>query len=117
MKKQIMISTALLALAVTPVLAEGMGHHGGMHQMVQQADANHDGKTTRAEFMAASKQRAEKHFAHMDANADGVLDEKDHQAHFDKMDGNHDGMISRDEFKAFHEKMRKAHHQQGGHHE
>jgi len=116
MKKTIIISTALLALAATPALAEGMGHHGGMHHLLKQADANHDGKTTKAEFMAAANKRAEKRFDHMDANGDGVLDEKDHQAHFDKMDANHDNMISRDEFTAFHKQMRKQHHQQGGRH-
>jgi len=117
MKKYLLICAALLALASTQALAEGMGHHGGMHHMLKQADANHDGKTTKAEFLAASTQRAEKRFAHMDANNDGVLDEKDHQAHFDKMDANHDNMISRDEFTAFHKKMRKQHHKKGGGHE
>jgi len=110
MKKYLMICSAILALASTQALAEGMGHHGGM---LKQADANHDGKTTKAEFLAASTQRAEKRFAHMDANGDGVLDEKDHQAHFDKMDANHDNMISRDEFTSFHKQMHKKHHKQG----
>ncbi|MDQ7000247.1 MAG: EF-hand domain-containing protein [Mariprofundus sp.] len=120
MKKHMIISIALLAFAATPALAEGMGHNSGMsgmHHMLKQADVNHDGKTTKAEFMAASSQQAEKRFAHMDANGDGVLDEKDHQAHFDKMDANHDGSISRDEFTAFHKQMYKQHHKHGGGHD
>jgi len=116
MKKHIIITAALMAIASTPALAEGMGRHGGMHTLVKQADANHDGKTTKSEFVAASTKQAEKRFAHMDANSDGVLDEKDHQAHFDKMDANHDNAISRDEFTAFHKKMREQHHKKGGHH-
>jgi len=117
MKKHMIISIALLAFASTPALAEGMGHNSGMHHMLKQADANHDGKTTKAEFMAASSQQAEKRFAHMDANGDGVLDKKDHQAHFDKMDANHDGSISRDEFTAFHKQMYKQHHKQRVNHD
>ncbi len=113
MKKHIMLLTALLALASSQALAGGMGHHGGMHGILKQADANKDGKITKAEFLAASTKRAEKRFAHMDANGDGVLDEKDHQAHFDKMDADHNGSISRDEFTAFHKQMRKKHHKQG----
>jgi len=113
MKKYMMICTAMLVFPSTQALAGGMGH-GGMHGLLKQADTNKDGKTTKAEFLAASTKRAEKRFAHMDANGDGVLDEKDHQAHFDKMDADHNGSISRDEFTAFHKKMRKQHHKQGG---
>jgi len=110
MKRYWITGAALLALVSTQAMAEGMDHHGGMHHMLKQADANHDGKTTKAEFLAAASKRAEKRFAHMDANGDGVLDERDHQAHFDNMDANHDGSISRDEFTAFHKQMRKRHH-------
>ncbi len=117
MKKKIIIA-AVLALGATPALAEGMGkHHGGKHAMLKQADSNHDGKVSKDEFIAASAQRAEKRFAHMDANHDGILDDKDHQAHFDAMDKNHDGSISKDEFKQFHKEMRQKHHRKGGHHE
>ncbi len=114
MKQTIMITAALLACAATPALAERMGHHGGMHHWLRQADSNHDGKTTKAEFLAAAQQRALRRFEHMDANGDGVLDERDHQARFDKMDANHDNMISRDEFTAFHKRMRQQHRRQGG---
>jgi len=117
MKKHIIISIALLALASTSAQAEGMGHHGGMHHMLKQADVNHDGKTTKVEFMSATTKQAEKRFVYMDANGDGVLDEKDHQAHFDKMDANHDGSISRDEFTAFHKQIHKQHRKQGGSHD
>jgi len=111
MKKYIVVAISILALGAMPALAEKSDqHHGGMHGMMTQADANHDGKITRDEFVAAASQRAEKKFAHMDANGDGVLDDKDHQAYFDKMDANHDGMISREEFQAFHQNMMQKHH-------
>jgi len=115
-----------LALIAIPALTEtaqagGMEHHGNMHKMIQQADSNHDGKVTKAEFRAAVIKHAEKRFSHMDANHDGVLDDKDHQAHadnhFNAMDADHNGTISRKEFNQFHQKMRAKHHQGEHHHE
>ena len=108
MQKHILTAAAMLLIATTPALAEGMGHHhGSRHAMLKQADSNHDGKVSKREFLAAVTKRAEKRFAHMDVNHDGVLDKRDHRAHFDAMDTNHDGNISRDEFEAFHEKMKR----------
>ncbi len=94
-----------------------MGWHHGMHghwmQWLKKADANGDGKVTKDEFMRAAKRYAEKKFAWMDANGDGVIDEKDRMArmdrHFDAMDANHDGRITREEWRAFHEKMHGMH--------
>jgi len=109
MKKVIIISTALLALASTSALAEGMGHHGGMHQMHKQADVNKDGKVDKNEFMTYATQKAEKKFNNMDVNKDGVLDKQDHLARFNKFDTNHDGNISRKEWEAFHAAMWSKH--------
>ncbi|MDQ6950576.1 MAG: EF-hand domain-containing protein [Mariprofundales bacterium] len=118
MKKRMILAAAILACAATPAMAnEGMGRHHGIHAMLKRADTNHDGKVTKAEFIAAVTQHAEKRFAHMDANHDGVLDDKDHQAHFDQMDSNHDGSISRDEFKQFHREMKTKKHKRGQNHE
>lgn len=51
---------------------------------------------------AQAQQRAAEHFAKMDANNDGVLDQADRKArrtrHFDRLDANGDGAISREEF-------------------
>ena len=97
----------------------GDGHmmHHGMHghwmHWLEKADANGDGKVTKDEFMQAAKRYAEKKFAWMDANGDGVIDDKDRAArmdrHFDAMDANHDGRITREEWRAFHEKMHGMH--------
>jgi len=61
MKKIMTISMTLLALVATQAMAEGMGHHGGMHQMLTQADVNHDGSISRDEFSAFHKQMRNKH--------------------------------------------------------
>ena len=94
-----------------------MGWHHGMHghwmHWLKKADANGDGKVTKEEFMQAAKRYAEKKFSWLDANGDGVIDEKDREAridkHFDAMDANHDGKITREEWRAFHKKMHEMH--------
>jgi|UPI000372191B Ca2+-binding EF-hand superfamily protein len=109
MKKYLMIAAAAalsLALPSASMAGDGScqwskkGH--GKHGMMKQADTNGDGAVDKKEFIAAATKRAEKHFARMDINKDGVLDQKDHNAHFDRLDTNHDGNISRDEFTAGH---------------
>jgi len=114
MNKKIIIAAALLSMASAPVMAASMGHQGGLHAIVKQTDANHDGKITKSEFLAAATRKAEKHFRQIDANGDGVLDKQDHMARFDHMDADHNGKISRQEWQAFHEKMKKDHHGKRG---
>lgn len=60
----------------------GGGGMGGAMMFLRDADTNHDGKITRAEYDASVKAR------------------------FDAMDTNHDGKISKDERKAARDKMR-----------
>ena len=66
------------------------------------------GDMTRAEAQA----KAAEHFAKMDANGDGVLDQADREARraqrFDRIDANSDGAISRDEFAAKHRGHREG---------
>jgi hypothetical protein len=60
------------------------------------------GDMTRAQVQAM----AAEHFARMDANGDGVLNQADRQARraqmFDRIDADNNGAISRDEFAAMH---------------
>jgi hypothetical protein len=66
---------APLALAVLlPAAAQAMPRFGSPEAMLDRADANHDGRVSRAEFLAA---RA---------------------AQFDQLDRNHDGMVRLDEY-------------------
>lgn len=117
MKKYIIITVTLLAMGASTAWAnDGNQQHGHMHEMMKNADANHDDKVTSDEFIAVATMRAKKMFKHMDANNDGVLDEKDHESFFDKMDANHDNSISHQEFKAFHQKMKQKHHDKGAPH-
>lgn len=80
------------------------GRHGGMIEM---ADANKDGKISKAELTAALDAR----FAKMDANRDGKLTKEDReirrQARLDErfvaLDTDRNGQISKAEFAAGHE--------------
>lgn len=89
------------------------GHHGGM----MKADADKDGKISRAEAAANPKLAAK--FNEMDGNRDGFLDRTDWQAKarerkqawFTSADGNHDGRLSQAEMEASSAK-RRAEHQQ-----
>jgi len=109
MKKYLIVAAAAaftLALSGTSMADDGTCQWSkkgqGKHGMMMQTDTNSDGAVDKQEFLAAAAARAEKHFARMDINKDGVLDQKDRTAHFDRMDANHDGNISRDEFTAAH---------------
>jgi Ca2+-binding EF-hand superfamily protein len=125
MKTLILGGVALAALAATAAVAQPaapaapmadgpMRHHREMRSM------------TRADF----QQRLQQHFARLDANHDGFVDQSeaeaahgargwattagapnapraphapmDRNAMFDRLDANHDGTITRGEFLAFH---------------
>jgi Ca2+-binding EF-hand superfamily protein len=53
--------------------------HHDKHGM-QDNDTNKDGVISRDEFMSAHQARAEKHFAMMDANKDGKIDQAEKDA-------------------------------------
>ena len=92
-----------MALAQPDAGAHG-GRHGGMMAM---ADANKDGKISKAELTAALDAR----FAKMDANHDGKLTKEDReisrQARLDQrfaaLDTDRNGQISKAEFAAGHQ--------------
>lgn len=76
---------------------------------VMAADTSHDGRVSRAEFVAAmtnGKGDPAKRFAHLDRNGDGFVDrpEIDTAAskRFRRLDSNSDGRLTRDERKAEH---------------
>lgn len=91
----------------------GMGKHGAM----MKADANKDGRISRAEAAADPKLAAK--FNEMDGNRDGFMDRADweakarerKQAWFTSTDGNRDGRLSQAEMEASSAK-RRAEHQQ-----
>lgn len=109
--KKFLISTALGTMLIIggvaiaqpgtpgPEHGRGMGMRGSI-----MADANKDGKLTKAEVTAAAEQA----FAKMDPNGDGKVtkEERDalHQKRFDdrfaKMDADRNGQISKAEFQA-----------------
>lgn len=75
-------------------------------QRIMAADADHDGKVSRAEFMAAmtgGKGDPAKRFAHLDRNGDGFIDRQEIDAaatrRFGKLDADGDGHVSRQERK------------------
>ena len=88
-KLTLSIGAAVLATAGVAVAAPQMAGH-------MQADM------TRAQAQTT----AAEHFAKMDANGDGKLDQADRAARqakmFDRIDADHNGSISRDEFAATH---------------
>jgi hypothetical protein len=108
MKKHLTFAIGAIALLLAGTAhADKACQWDGKHGKYMNADANKDGKVSRGEFLAMKKARAERKFARLDANGDGVLDEKDRIARFDRIDTNHDGVISRDEFEAHHKMMWK----------
>ncbi len=102
--------SAGLAIAAPWDAGTGAGH--GPRGDMMAADANADGKITKAEMQAQIATR----FAEMDANRDGTLNQADREiskkqkldAHFGEMDTNRDGSISRAEFDASHAKENAA---------
>ena len=73
MQKLLIVAAALIAASCGAATAQNSGGanagQGGGHNMMAQADTNHDGKISRAEFLAARDAR----FTQMDANHDGSL--------------------------------------------
>ena len=107
-KLTLSIGAAVLATAGVAVAAPQIAGH-------VQADMTR----AQAQTMAAE------HFAKMDANGDGKLDQSDRAARqakmFDRIDADHNGAISRDEFAAMHgqrgqrgEGVRAGRHGMGG---
>lgn len=82
----------------------GDGPRGPRAGLMAMADANKDGKLTKAELTAALEAR----FARLDVDKDGKLTAKDRDAlrqqrldaRFAELDTNHDGQISKAEFAA-----------------
>ncbi len=77
---------ATLTLGLTQ-LAYANHHEGadGKHcarakHSMQDSDTNKDGAISRDEFMGARQTRAEKHFAKMDANSDGKIEQAERDA-------------------------------------
>ena len=76
---------------------------------VMAADTSHDGRVSRAEFVAAmtnGKGDPAKRFAHLDRNGDGFVDRPEIDTatskRFRRLDVNGDGRLTRDEGKAGH---------------
>lgn len=103
MKPKILISSALAALVIACGIAVAAPMGGGP----MRADANGDGKLTRAELTAS----LDKRFAELDKNGDGKVTKEEREAgrearfeeHFKAIDKDNNGQISRDEMKAAHE--------------
>lgn len=85
------------------------GHRGGM--MCMHADANKDGKVTRAEFDAAIKARFESSAKDGALSRDAFFHMKEKRAdaankrRFERLDTNKDGKVTFEEFKARENKM------------
>lgn len=88
---------------------KGMRGHKGGHGMMEKADANKDGKLTKAEYDAVAMGKGS--FEDKDFNKDGVLDKSDWEAKraacesgatlcgpMAKMDADKDGKVSKAEF-------------------
>jgi Ca2+-binding EF-hand superfamily protein len=102
MLTKVAIATVLL---IPSALALGQSRDG---TAIERADANHDGKVTRQEYIDARTAQ----FARMDRNGDGVVDDADSRERADqsavgkrlaaamrsRIDANRDGKISKDEF-------------------
>ncbi len=122
-----MRKTVTLAVAFGLVFGLGMlaWAEGGQGQdkaakgpgIMQQADANKDGKVTYEELKAVRPKLTEERFKELDTNGDGVLDKADHPkgkpgqhggavtALLKEADANNDGKVTYDEAKAVRPKM------------
>lgn len=100
------------------VLAQPADHPGPQRGMMAGADANKDGKISKAEFNAASDAR----FARMDANRDGKLSKEDRELarqarleqRFATIDTDKNGQISKAEFMTGHQRPDRGSGAKGG---
>ena len=96
------VSTGLLALSLA-VAAEGPGRSRGERgaEAFAQADSNHDGRLSQAEFERARTQRLAEQFQKMDANRDGSLTRDEiRQGHEMRSARRHEMMAMRDKLRA-----------------
>ncbi len=99
-------TASLLALSLA-VAAEGPGRSRGERgaEAFAQADANHDGRLSQAEFERAREQRIAEQFQKMDANHDGSLTQDEmrqsiRQRHDMRSAHRHQMMAMRDKLRA-----------------
>lgn len=109
-------STFIAATAVTLLAGAAIVHAQGPAKPgpdgpcggMQTADANKDGRISRAEHASHASER----FTRMDANKDGFIDQADRQQRtqqrqaerFAALDADNDGRVTRTEFEAAHAK-------------
>lgn len=110
-KSTVIAATAAALLAGASIVhAQGPAKPGpdGSRGGLQTADADKDGRISRAEHASHASER----FTRMDVNKDGFIDQADrqqrmqqrHAERFEELDGDHDGRITRAEFEAAHAK-------------
>ena len=80
---KILVTTAFLLCANFAQANHHEGEHEGCKDMekmdfsMKDLDTNKDGKISKNEYTAAGSPDAEKNFKHIDANSDGILDNKE----------------------------------------
>jgi hypothetical protein len=145
MKRPAAFVAIAAALAVaSPLLAEGMGRHGGGKHLrldlngdggitreesdaagavrFLRLDRDGDGAVTEAEMLEVAQERVarrvSKKFARLDQNGDGRVERAEFEdrgaAQFARLDADGDGQISREEFRA-HRRGHGRHRQSHGH--
>ena len=74
MRKLMVLSAGVLALSMSPALADGHGNHDGERaSKAMKHDTNGDGVISKGEFMDHAQKRAEERFEKMDADGDGSI--------------------------------------------
>lgn len=79
--KTLLLSTSLLCVLTTPVLATSHEEEAGRGMMWKQMDGDGDSRVSKAEFMKSAEQRFDK----TDANHDGYIDQSEREKVMDKM--------------------------------
>ena len=85
MKVSQIVTIAALTLGLTQLAYAKHDGTDGKHcahkrHSMQDSDTNKDGAISRDEFMSARQARAEEHFAKMDANKDGKIEQAERDA-------------------------------------